>query len=663
MTTRQEIACIFTGIALLLLASIAQAGGVVGNGTAASCTPAAFTQALAGGGSVTFACGPNPVTIVVPQRQTIAADTTVAGADRITLSGGGAHGLFTVQSGRTLTLDHVTIADGGVENWALYVSNGATLKMLGGGVDSCVRGGIYNAGGSVTVKDAVFVDNDASSAGAAITNEGGGTLSVERTVFEGNLNGAIFSAGPTTVTDSEFTDNHGDSAGGGAIVHSKSVAVTRCRFDGNDATSGGAIYTSGDLTVTDSVFDGNHATLFEGGAIQLYNQTQTPSSVTVRGSTFTANGAVRSGGAVRCDAPAGACTLENVTFSRNTVTQTGGAAEVSVKSGAVQMTHATVLAGGTPAIDRVAGAMTIRNSIVDGGACAGVVTNGGGNVQGTTGLCAGFATGALALSALGANGGVTPTHAIASGSAAVHAAINCLATDQRGVARTPAVCDAGAFQRGALPILTAIEPNHAQVGGATFTLTVKGASFFAAATRVLWNGAPLVTTFVSSTELTATVPAALIATMGVATVKVENTNPPLSDGGVSAESLPFTIDDTPPPGPCDGLAPYDAALCALAQAQLPGHFCAAGTLDYKKLEKPMVKALLNAAKKVLKARDVLPAKALKKRPKLLLTAKTKLDKLALKAAGNRTGTTTAECKLTIIDGMTALGADIMALPL
>jgi hypothetical protein len=194
-------------------------------------------------------------------------------------------------------------------------------------------------------------------------------------------------------------------------------------------------------------------------------------------------------------------------------------------------------------------------------------------------------------------------------------------------------------------------------------MAVHGTNFFDGATRVLWNGTALATEHVSATEVVATVPAELIATIGVANVTVENTNPPLPDGGVSAETVPFTVDDLPPPGPCDGLTPYDAALCALAQAQLPGHFCAVGALDYKKLEKPMVKALLNAAKKVIKARDVLPAKALKKRPKLLLSAKTKLDKLAIKAAGKRTGTTTAECKVAIIDGMAALGADVMALPL
>lgn len=52
------------------------AGGVVGSGTPASCTDAALTTALAGGGAVTFNCGPNPATILLTNQKSIAAPTT-----------------------------------------------------------------------------------------------------------------------------------------------------------------------------------------------------------------------------------------------------------------------------------------------------------------------------------------------------------------------------------------------------------------------------------------------------------------------------------------------------------------------------------------------------------------------------------------------------------
>jgi hypothetical protein len=72
-------------------------------------------------------------------------------------------------------------------------------------------------------------------------------------------------------------------------------------------------------------------------------------------------------------------------------------------------------------------------------------------------------------------------------------------------------------------------PDATAPGGAGFTLTVNGAGFVAAST-VNWNGSPLATTFVSSAQLTATVPASDVATPSTANVTVVNPSP---GGGVS----------------------------------------------------------------------------------------------------------------------------------
>ncbi len=675
MTTRHGIGWVLTALALLAGATSARAGGVVGTGTKASCTPGAFAQALAGGGMVTFDCGPEPHTIVVAQRHTITADTTIDGEGRIGLSGGGVRGVFTVQAGRRLTLDRLTIADGGVENWALYVSDDATLNLTNVVVQACSRGGVYNAGGTVTAIDTTFAGNDASAAGAAITNENGGQLTVMRSVFQGNLNGAIYSGGPATIAESYFGGNRGDSAGGAAINHSDRVDLKACRFEDNDASGGGAIYTSGDLLVEDSYFRRNDATAFDGGAILLFNQTQSPSSVTVRRSTFWENGAARAGGAVRCDAPNGICTFENVTFSRNVSLQNGSAAELSLKSGTVQATHVTVLADTAPAIDRIAGTLTMQNSIVDG-TCTGGIVDGGGNLQADPGACApGFQNGHPALFALQENGGITPTHEIHEGSAALGiVAAGCLATDQRGVARPTTGCDAGAFQFGAIPTLTTLTPDRTQAGGPAFALVVRGTSFLAgpSPTLVYWNGTALPAMVRSATELVVSVPATLIATPGVATITIENPNPPVPDGGPAATSLPFTIvelmpppppppgpDPTPEPepeGPCDGLTSYAAVLCALEQAKAPGRFCAAADLD-PKLAKAMQTALGKAVTFVTSGRDA----TAKRRPKFLRKAKAQLDKLARRAASKRAGKTAPACKTAVAGGVTPLAADVAGL--
>jgi hypothetical protein len=72
-------------------------------------------------------------------------------------------------------------------------------------------------------------------------------------------------------------------------------------------------------------------------------------------------------------------------------------------------------------------------------------------------------------------------------------------------------------------------PDATAPGGVGFTLTVNGAGFVAAST-VNWNGSPLATTFISVTQLTATVPASDIATASTASVTVVSPSP---GGGVS----------------------------------------------------------------------------------------------------------------------------------
>lgn len=65
---------------------------VVGSGTPASCTGAAFVAAVAKGGVITFDCGPDPVTIVLDRPAKVVNDTgpeiVIDGGGKVTLSGG-----------------------------------------------------------------------------------------------------------------------------------------------------------------------------------------------------------------------------------------------------------------------------------------------------------------------------------------------------------------------------------------------------------------------------------------------------------------------------------------------------------------------------------------------------------------------------------------------
>ncbi len=84
------------------------------------------------------------------------------------------------------------------------------------------------------------------------------------------------------------------------------------------------------------------------------------------------------------------------------------------------------------------------------------------------------------------------------------------------------------------PTISSLSPSSKAAGSATFTLTVNGAHFVSGAV-VRFNGANLTTTFVSSSQLTATVPAADVKTAGTYNIKVQN-----PDGQLSAAAT-FTV--------------------------------------------------------------------------------------------------------------------------
>jgi IPT/TIG domain len=74
------------------------------------------------------------------------------------------------------------------------------------------------------------------------------------------------------------------------------------------------------------------------------------------------------------------------------------------------------------------------------------------------------------------------------------------------------------------PTITAISPQTAVAGGAAFTLTINGTNFVTALT-VSFGGAAPATTFIASTQLTAAIPAAAIASTGMLAVTVTNPAP------------------------------------------------------------------------------------------------------------------------------------------
>jgi YVTN family beta-propeller protein len=86
------------------------------------------------------------------------------------------------------------------------------------------------------------------------------------------------------------------------------------------------------------------------------------------------------------------------------------------------------------------------------------------------------------------------------------------------------------------PTITTISPNSAVAGGAAFTLTINGTNFVASS-MVNFGGSAPATTFVNSTQLTAAIPAASIASTGTPAVTVTNPAP----GGGTSNAINFTV--------------------------------------------------------------------------------------------------------------------------
>jgi hypothetical protein len=417
----RAVAVLCTAVFVAGAPSSAWAAGVVGTGSAASCTDAALNAALAGGGRVTFSCGADPVTIDISTgtgTKSITADTTIDGGGLITISGGHAVGVFSVNSGVNFTVNNLTIG------------NGYRLNDVGGGISN---------GGTLTVANSTFTGNGVDSpsgfaAGGGISNTG--TLNVTNSTFIGN--GAAVN--PET-----------GSGGGGGIVNSGTSTVTTSTFTSNnsDGGGGGGILNEGTLTVINSTFTANTATYIGGG---IANGGGT---LTVTNSTFTANSASSGGGILNC----GTLTVTNSTLTGN-----------SAEGGYL---------GGGGIANSNCGPAVLRNTIVAhsvaGGNCEGV-TDGGHNLDDGTSCGFNAANGSLSNTdpqldpaGLQDNGGPTQTMALCTGpdepagcrgaspanhagDPAVCAAAPVSHLDQRGLYRPDGCpnCSIGAYEPGAV---------------------------------------------------------------------------------------------------------------------------------------------------------------------------------------------------------------------
>ncbi len=105
-----------------------------------------------------------------------------------------------------------------------------------------------------------------------------------------------------------------------------------------------------------------------------------------------------------------------------------------------------------------------------------------------------------------------------------------------------------------VPVISVLVPASAAAGSPAFTLTVNGTSFVNGSVAQ-WNGSPRPTSFAGSTQLTVSISAADVATIGTAEVRIFNPAP----GGGLSNPVTFTISPQPNPVPViSSLSPVEA---------------------------------------------------------------------------------------------------------
>ncbi|MDX2030531.1 MAG: PKD domain-containing protein [Blastocatellia bacterium] len=171
------------------------------------------------------------------------------------------------------------------------------------------------------------------------------------------------------------------------------------------------------------------------------------------------------------------------------------------------------------------------NTAVEGGAGFTLTVNGTGFVNGSAVRWDGQARTTTFVSATQLTAQILASDIIGAGTAAV-SVFN--PTPGGGVSNMASF--AITSNANPQPALTSINPSSATAGAAAFTMTATG-NGFVSTSKIRWNGADLTTTFVTATQLTAQVPANLVATAGTAQVTIFSPTP----GGGSSAPLTFTI--------------------------------------------------------------------------------------------------------------------------
>ncbi len=385
------------------------------------------------------------------------------GSSQLTVSGNNITRVFYINSGKTVSISDLTVADGKVIDFhGAGINNSGDLTLNNVNIINNIveaSGSPYNRGGGIYVHDAASLTmTNGIVSGNTATQHGGGihvgfnaSISLENVIIDNN----------------ELTDIN--SAGGGISIRSGSTAtLNNVAIQNNSAkSSGGGVYTDTSITITNSSITNNAVTSGTGGGLYLSGTTSTLENVTISGNSVSNSNNNAIGGGINLIAPA-ILNMNNVTVANNL--SQGQSAGIYIQNSATLNIGNTIIAGNNAS-----------NHVNDD--CSGIMNSLGHNlIQITTGCTInGTTTGNITDSApelapLGDYGGSTLTHALSFNSPALDAADNatCESADQRGTSRpqdgdndSTATCDIGAYEH----VYDSIAPSITSIARASTTPT------------------------------------------------------------------------------------------------------------------------------------------------------------------------------------------------
>jgi CSLREA domain-containing protein len=347
---------------------------------------------------------------------------TGPGASLLTVSGNNASRAFNIQSGKTVSISNLTIANGRatVSPGGAGILNNGTLALTNcnfyGNTSTLTGGAITNNGTSLTLTDCNVGGTGAGqpnsgTSGAGIYNNTG-TLAVIGGSIVGNTGGpaATTNNGTVTYANVSFTNNNGNTSGA-LLTNDGTTTLVGCLIANNIGPAGGGIgaFGLGSLVVKNSTLSGNGSPdsgAKGGGLFVNFNANVTLANVTITNN----NDPLGDGGGIYINSP-------STTILRNTI---------------VAGNHANT----TTDINGNVSSSSSFNLIGTGG--SGGLTNGVNNNQ------VGVAN--PGLGPLANNGGPTQTHALLASSPALDAGDNCVFTNTCSPALPPALIN---DQRGA----------------------------------------------------------------------------------------------------------------------------------------------------------------------------------------------------------------------